>query len=134
MNVNRLEFEGGEPRNYLNQFATFANRWTPANPSNTLYRAGGQGNAVYSSRIIEDGSYLRLKTMAIGYSIPEKLLKKAKIKNLRFYASAQNLMTWTNYTGVDPEVSVRNSALTPGFDLSAYPQTKTFTFGLNLTL
>lgn len=134
MNVNRLQFEGGEKRNYLNQYASFVNRWSPTNPSNTLYKVGGQGNAVYSSRIIEDGSYLRLKTIAFGYSIPEKLLKSAKIKSLRLYATAQNLITWTNYTGVDPEVSVRNSALTPGFDLSAYPQTKTFTFGLNITL
>lgn len=134
MNVNRLEFEGGEPRNYLNQFATVANRWSSTNPSNTLYKAGGQGPAVYSTRIIEDGSYLRLKSISIGYTLPSSTLKRIGVSTLRMYVAAQNLLTWTKYTGVDPEVSVRNSALTPGFDLSAYPQVKTMTIGINITL
>lgn len=134
INVNRIQFEGGEPRGYLNQFASFNNRWTPENQTNELYRVGGQGPLVYSSRIIEDGSYLRLKTMSFGYNLPVSILNKVKVKSLRVFASGQNLLTWTEYTGVDPEVSVRNSALTPGFDLSAYPQARTYTFGLNLTL
>lgn len=134
INVNRIQFEGGEPRNYLNQFASYSNRWTPENQSNELYRVGGQGPLVYSSRIIEDGSYLRLKTLSFGYNIPTKLLKPLSIKTVRVFTSGQNLITWTNYSGIDPEVSVRNSALTPGFDLSAYPQARTITFGLNLTL
>jgi TonB-linked SusC/RagA family outer membrane protein len=134
MNVNRIEFEGGEARNFLNMFASYADRWTPTNPSNTLYKAGGHGPAVYSSRVIEDGSYLRIKTVSLGYNLSPEVLKRIKIKNLRVFASGQNLLTWTNYSGPDPEVSVRNSALTPGFDLSAYPQARTITFGLNLTL
>ncbi len=134
LNVNRIEFEGGEARNFLNMFASYADRWTPTNPSNTLYKAGGHGPAVYSSRVLEDGSYLRLKTVSLGYNLSSEALKRIKIKNLRVYASGQNLLTWTKYTGPDPEVSVRNSALTPGFDLSAYPQARTITFGLNLTL
>lgn len=134
INVNRIQFEGGEPRNYLNQFASFSNRWTPENQTNDLYKVGGQGPLVYSSRIIEDGSYLRLKTVSFGYNLPASVLKAINIKTLRLFASGQNLLTWTNYSGIDPEVSVRNSSLTPGFDLSAYPQSKTYTFGLNLTL
>jgi TonB-dependent starch-binding outer membrane protein SusC len=134
LNVNRIVFEGGDARQFLNMFSSFENRWTPENQSNTMYSAVGAGPRVYSSRVVEDGSYLRLKTLALGYTIPQKLLRTVGIKNLRVYASGQNLITWTNYSGPDPEASVRQSALTPGFDLSAYPQMRTITFGLNLTL
>ncbi|MGX5817093.1 SusC/RagA family TonB-linked outer membrane protein [Chitinophaga lutea] len=134
LNANRIEFEAGDVvRNYLNMFKSFENRWTPENQTNELYRVGGQGPQVYSSRTIEDGSYLRLKTVALGYTIPAKVLRRANIKSLRVYGSAQNLLTWTNYTGLDPEVSVRHTALTPGFDWSAYPKARTMTLGLDLT-
>ncbi|MRX45758.1 SusC/RagA family TonB-linked outer membrane protein [Pedobacter puniceum] len=135
LNANRLIFEGnGNNRINLNQFASFNNRWTPTNPSNTLFRAGGQGPAFYSSRVIEDGSFLRLKTVSFGYNLSNSLLKQFKLKGLRVYASAQNLYTWTNYTGSDPDVSARNSNLTPGFDFSSYPQARTLIFGLNVSL
>ncbi len=135
LNANRIEFEGGDPvtRNFLNMFKSFENRWTPENQTNDLYRVGGQGPAVYSSRTIEDGSFLRLKTVALGYTLPATVLKKIKVKTLRMYAAAQNLVTWTNYSGLDPEVSTVNSALTPGFDWSPYPRPRTITLGLNAT-
>jgi len=60
-------------------------------------------------------------------------LRDLGIKALRIYSTAQNLYTWTKYSGYDPEVSVRNSALTPGFDYSAYPRARTIVFGLNAT-
>ncbi|MNK00523.1 TonB dependent receptor [compost metagenome] len=134
LNANRIEFEGGENRNSLNMFASYANRWTPENQTNDLYKVYGQGPLVYSSRTIEDGSYLRLKTVSLGYNLPASLLKKVKIKNFRIYASGQNLYTWTNYSGLDPEVSTHATALTPGFDWSAYPKARTIIFGINLTL
>jgi TonB-linked SusC/RagA family outer membrane protein len=134
LNANRIVFEGGENRNSLNMFASYANRWTPENQTNDLYKVYGQGPLVYSSRTIEDGSYLRLKTVAFGYTFNNSLLKRIKVKTLRVYASGQNLYTWTNYTGLDPEVSTFASALTPGFDWSAYPKARTVTFGINLTL
>ncbi|MEO6523744.1 MAG: TonB-dependent receptor [Mucilaginibacter sp.] len=134
INANRLLFEGNaKGAKYLNQFASYADRWEPDNPSNTLFRAGGQGLINYSSRVVEDGSYLRLKTLSLGYTIPTKILAKVSIKSLRIYASAQNLYTWTKYTGPDPEVSNRNSTLTPGYDFSAYPRAKTIVFGLNVS-
>jgi TonB-linked SusC/RagA family outer membrane protein len=134
VNANRLVFEGNATGAVsLNQYSNYADRWTPANPSNTLHRAGGQGPAYYSSRIIEDGSYIRLKTVALGYQFGSSLLKTIKVKSLRAYLSAQNIFTLTNYTGPDPEVSVKNAALTPGFDYSAYPRASTLTFGLNAT-
>ncbi|RZK40745.1 MAG: TonB-dependent receptor [Pedobacter sp.] len=134
VNANRLVFEGNATGAVgLNQYASYADRWTPTNPSNTLNRVGGQGPAYYSSRIIEDGSYLRLKTISLGYSLGSEVLKNIKVRSLRAYLSAQNIFTITGYSGPDPEVSVKNSTLTPGFDYSAYPRARTLTFGINAT-
>jgi hypothetical protein len=98
-----------------------------------MYVARGDGDKVYSSRVIEDGSYIRLKTMQLGYNFQGGFLKRMKISAFRLYVSAQNLLTWTKYTGFDPEVSAYNSALTPGFDYSVYPRARTIAGGLNLT-
>ncbi|GEP94709.1 TonB-dependent receptor [Chitinophaga cymbidii] len=131
-NANRLIFEGnGTSTKQLNQYDHYKDRWTPENPSNTLFRAGGQGPMYYSTRVLEDGSYLRLKTVYLGYSFSNALLRQIKMKGLKVYAAAQNLLTWTNYSGPDPEVSTRNSNLTPGFDYSAYPRALTVTVGIN---
>ena len=134
MNANRIEFEGGDPtaRTSLNMFASVKDRWTPENPSNTLFRVGGQGPTAYSDRTIEDGSYLRLKTVTLGYTLPAALTRRASISSLRFYMSAQNLLTWTAYSGLDPEVSTYNTALTPAFDWSPYPRSRTITFGIDI--
>ncbi|TZF82827.1 TonB-dependent receptor [Pedobacter sp. BS3] len=132
-NANRLLFEAGN-KIYLNQYATYENRWSPDNTNTTMPRVGGQGPVAYSSRVVEDGSYLRLKTVSLGYTLPASFLKKINVKTLRVYASAQNLLTWTNYSGYDPEVSVYYTALTPGFDYSSYPRPKTIIFGLNVSL
>ncbi|MDE1192072.1 MAG: TonB-dependent receptor [Arachidicoccus sp.] len=131
MNANRYVMEG-ELGTQKNQFASYANRWTPENTNTDIPAILGNGPYVYSSRVVEDGSYLRLKTVQIGYTLPANFLKKLKIKTFHVYASAQNLFTWTSYySGLDPEVSSYNSALTPGFDYSAYPRARTITFGLN---
>src|SRR5690606_36092120 len=98
-------------------------------------RAGGQGPlGRHSSRTVEDGSYIRLKTVSLGYTVPPTITRKWHVPNLRFSLAAQNLLTWTNYSGMDPEVSVRNSVLTRGFDYSAYPRARTIVLGVNLTL
>ncbi|TZF83881.1 TonB-dependent receptor [Pedobacter sp. BS3] len=133
VNANRLIFEAGN-KLYLNQFATFENRWTPDNTDTDMPRAGGQYGYAYSTRIIEDGSFLRLKTVSLGYNLPKSLLQHVKVKSVRVYTSAQNLATWTKYSGSDPEVSVKRTALTPGFDYSAYPRARTITFGVNVSL
>jgi TonB-linked SusC/RagA family outer membrane protein len=133
-NANRIIFDGnGAITEGLNQYVTYNDRWTPDNPSNTHYRTRGGGpNGVYSSNVLEDGSYLRLKTLALGYSFSKTITNKLHLSNLRLNVSAQNLFTITSYTGIDPEVSVRNSnILTPGFDFSPYPMSKTIVFGLN---
>lgn len=133
VNANRLNFETGN-KAYLNQYASFNDRWTPEHTNTTMPRAGGQYGYVYSTRVVEDGSYLRLKTAQLAYNIPSSVIKKLKIKACRFYVSGQNLYTWTKYSGSDPEVSVGYSALTPGFDYSAYPRARTVTFGASISL
>lgn len=88
---------------------------------------------VFSDWAVEDGSFLRLNTLTLGYTIPQSLLEKIKVNNLRLYASCYNVFTLTNYSGFDPEVSTRRkTALTPGVDYSAYPKSRQFIFGLNL--
>lgn len=136
INANRIIFEGGGQTNQ-NMFATYVNRWTPENQNNEYFRTGGDGPSTftYSSRVIEDGSYLKFKTAQLGYKLPAKLLNRVKISALRLYISAQNLYTWTKYQGFDPEVSkFGNSALRPGFDYSVYPYARTLTFGLNVSI
>ena len=135
INANRYNFEQTATATSLNKnmFASFANRWSDTNQESLIPVVGGNGQPYYSSRVLEDGSYLRLKTVQLGYTLPERISKKAKIKSARIYVSAQNLYTWTSYSGLDPEVSTYNSALTPGFDYSPYPRAKTLTAGVNLT-
>lgn len=131
-NANRDMFEGNQFLRFgLNQYATYANRWTPDNPNNEYYRAGGQGpTGRFSSRTIEDGSFLRLKTISLSYSLPTPLLSKIKIKSASVFVTGQNLHTWTKYSGMDPEVAVASTILTPGFDWSAYPRERTLVFGI----
>lgn len=111
--------------------ATMANAWSPANQSSNIPTGAGTNYIAYNSRVVEDGSYLRLKTIQLGYTLPGPLLKRMKMSALRLYVTAQNIFTWTKYSGPDPEVSTLNSVLTPGFDYMAYPMPKTIVFGLN---
>lgn len=130
-NANRLMLETGSRYN-VNQFATYANRWSPENPDSDIPGIRGTTISAYSTRIVEDGSFIRLKTIQLSYSLPTGLMKRIKVKSARVYAAAQNIMTWSNYSGYDPEVSVRRTALTPGFDYSAYPRAFTATLGLGV--
>jgi TonB-linked SusC/RagA family outer membrane protein len=131
-NANRLLLEGNSNGFHgINQYASYANRWSPENQTNENYRTRGQGFIGYfSSKNLEDGSYLRLKTAALAYSLPARLIKKLYLSNLTVDVSAQNLITWTKYSGLDPEVSVANNVLQPGYDFSGYPNAKTIVFGL----
>ena len=135
-NTNRLVFDGnGIGRTYLQQYASYADRWSLDNQDSQNFRTNGiPSGAAYSSRTIEDASFLRLKTVSLGYNLPKAFLNRAKIQAIRVFVSGQNLYTWTNYSGLDPEVSTYNTVLSGGFDYSAYPRARTIAFGLNLTL
>jgi len=138
-NANKAEF--GTP-NYFsrNGFLELTNVWTPTNTNTNVSGVRYDGNNLTArygyrvdSRYVEDGSYLKLKTIVIGYSLPKKLLAKLQLKNCRFSVSAQNLYTWTKYSGYNPDVSVgRHGALTPSLDYSAYPQSVTISGGIDI--
>jgi TonB-linked SusC/RagA family outer membrane protein len=89
---------------------------------------------VFTDWAVEDGSFLRLNTVTLGYTLPKELTQKFYVQNLRFYATAYNVFVWTNYSGFDPEVSTRRKlAYTPGVDFAAYPRSRAVMFGINLT-
>lgn len=144
INYNRYKLENMTSRN-SNLLASAKDHWTPridngddtyteGNYTNYLCRVKGDIGNINTSRVVEDASFLRLKNVQLGYNFPVKLIKRLGISSLRLYVSGQNLWTWTKYTGYDPEVSTRNSALTRGFDYSAYPKTTSYTFGVKLGL
>lgn len=82
---------------------------------------------------IEDGSFLRLNNLTLGYTLPRKISQIVKMQKFRVYVTAYNLKCWTNYSGQDPEVSTKSATLTPGLDYSAYPKAHNFLFGANIT-
>ncbi|WPU95507.1 TonB-dependent receptor [Mucilaginibacter sabulilitoris] len=95
----------------------------------------GTGAYTLHSWAIEDGSFLRINNITLGYSFSSRLLERIKIKKLRIYGTLNNVAVFTNYTGYDPEVSVINKTpVTPGVDYSAYPRNKAYLVGVNLTL
>ncbi len=151
-NANKVEFSHSRKyyrRNLLKSMST-DKRWTnvdwntgelitdaavlnEVNAGTTMW-SPAVGNAVFTDWAVEDGSFLRLSSATIGYTLPEKLTMKARIQRLRFYVSGTNLFCVTKYSGYDPEVDTRRATpLTPGVDYSAYPKSIGFVVGLNLT-
>ena len=120
----RLELTGDS----YNVLTTVKDSWTPTNASNTLPLASNARPFGYiDSRYVQSASYLKLRNLTVGYDLKIKELKKVRIEGIRFYATASNLFTITPYKGYDPEVS-------SGTDSGAYPSSRTFTFGVNVTL
>jgi TonB-dependent starch-binding outer membrane protein SusC len=118
---------------------TDLNELSKLNANATIWSPFSFGNAVpiVHSWAIEDGSFLRLNTVTVGYSLPKSIISRLRMTKLRVYATVYNAYTWTSYTGYDPEVSAtRNSGynqLTPGVDYSAYPKARTYSTGINVT-
>lgn len=90
------------------------------------------GDTYIHSWAVEDGSFLKLSNITLGYTFPKKIIEKIGISKLRLYATGSNLLTWTKYSGFDPEVSTMGNGLTPGVDFGAYPKSRSFVFGINL--
>lgn len=116
----------------------FQNYWRPDRPSDKFARAlavdDNTLNNVPSSAWVENGSYLKLKNLTVGYSLPSGFTSRFKITKLRAYVSSQNLFTLTKYTGADPEIGIQGgNAVFNGVDNGIYPSSRFFTFGLNLT-
>ncbi|MCB0528668.1 MAG: TonB-dependent receptor [Saprospiraceae bacterium] len=97
----------------------------------------GVAQAVIHSWAVEDGSFLRLNNLSIGYSLPLRVIRRLGMSQFRIYATGNNMFIWTKYSGYDPEVSTTRSsaysALTPGVDYSSFPRSRSYTFGLNVT-
>lgn len=134
MNLTRASgtMNNGVGTNYLTEAADFysASNLDAALPRPSTY--DDINNAV-STRFIEDGSYLRIQNVTLGYSLPSDIISKIKVSRLRFYASAQNLFTLTKYTGYDPEVgSYNQDALLSGIDNGRYPTPRQISFGFNV--
>ena len=116
-------------------------RWTGEGTSNTVPSLGDSKNWVCSDMYIQDGSYLRLKNITLGYTLPRSLTNKIGISRLRLYARAENLFTWTKYWGFDPEIGAnfddntqKHNTEYTGIDYGVYPQARTFTLGFNISL
>lgn len=153
-NANKIEFTtergtNNKFRNLIDMMAT-QNRWTnidwstgelitdptqlaEANAGTTMW-SPLMSTAVFSDWAVEDGSFLRLSSVTLGYTLPDRWMQKLHIKKFRLYVTGANLFCWTGYSGYDPEVDTRRATpLTPGVDYSAYPRSRSVVFGANLT-
>ena len=135
-NANRILWTSDLASN--RNFSTeILNRWrtdlTDEENANATFRSINDRNEALTDKSIEDGSFLRLKTVSLGYTFPKNLLNSLSLKKLRVYVTGQNLVTWTKYSGFDPEVSTRGNGLTSGVDFGAYPRARTFIGGLSVT-
>ncbi len=126
-NASRIDLEG--MIDSKNQSAAVLNRWQQDGDITNIPRANDPTSTYVSDRWVEDGSYVRLKSITIAYNFKSKFLR---LDSLKFYATGQNLVTWTKYSGFDPEVnsSSSNSGTAQGIDYGTYPQVRTFIFGL----
>jgi len=134
-NQNRVSIEGlSDP---FNQTTRILNRWTPTNTHTDMPRAvryDPNQNNRFSNRFIESGTYTRLKNLTVAYNLAAKTAQRLKLSNVRIYVTGQNLLTFTNYTGYDPEVSADPfSSVGFGRDFGVYPQARTYTGGINVT-
>ena len=127
---------------WTNFYADRMDRWTTANPGSDQPRVtsndtnnGGGYNDKFSSRYVEDASYLRARNMELGYSLPKTFLGNYKVNGLRVFASVDNAFTITKYRGLDPEISSSGyygNPLAYGVDFGNYPQPRTYRLGLNV--
>ena len=121
---------------YQNQLVEAMDFWSPQNPNASLPRPIGSTsnpNIDISDRFVEKGDYARIQNVTLGYTMPSNFLSTLKMSRVRFYVSAQNLYTFTNYSGYDPEIgSFNQNVLLTGIDNGRYPSPRTFTFGVNL--
>ena len=119
---------------YANQLSYVLDRWTVDNPSNDNPRVTTTAtrNGVFSDYFVENGSYLRVRNVQIGYVLPKNICNKFGTDYIRFYMSANNLFTITNYMGYDPDIGAAQGALSNGIDYGFYPQARTIMGGVNI--
>lgn len=113
--------------------AAYVSQYQEVNANASIFNPVDIGKNITHSYFIEDGSFLRLQDVTVGYTLPKNALNRLKLSNLRVFVSGYNLFIWTNYRGYDPEVDVQ-TGLTPGVDYNRYPRSRNFLAGLNITL
>lgn len=135
-NMTNVQLNNGDANT---TYDYYNNAWTPTNTNTDQPRAGNNSFREISSRFVEDGSYVRLKNIAIGYTFPSDLIEDLGVQSLKLSVSAQNLLTFTNYSGLDPEVNYFGAAgnnntasnTVRGFDFGNYPTVRSFSFSLS---
>lgn len=127
-NLRVLELFNGQQ----NAAGVARNRWTASNPSSVIPRAKLDPAPVFSDRLIEDGTYVRLKNLTFGYTLPQDISKKLKFDSVRLFVTGYNLITWTNYSGFDPEVTSVDNTVSQGTDAGVYPSSRTITTGFKI--
>lgn len=136
MNINRYNLESSTDGE--NKAQAMVNRWTPSNPDSNIPRAiatDPNNNERASDRFLEDGAYLRLKNIQLGYTLPKPLSQKLHLSNVKVYIAAQNLWTITGYSGYNPDIgSPTQNNTSYGIDNTIYPNSITFLGGLNIGL
>lgn len=134
MNLDRLFLASGRTANNA-LLEWYENRWTPENPHNLVRYPGNnaQNNLKPNSAVIEDGSYVRVKNLTLGYDLPSKWLSAVNMRQARIYVIGTNLLTFTNYSGFDPETNVfGGNNIGQGVDFGSYPRQRTYTVGIRL--
>jgi TonB-dependent starch-binding outer membrane protein SusC len=137
LNINRIRTEGSSPRANISR-ERWVNRWTPQNPNAKFPRVRENPNQVspnnYTDNLLEDGSYLRLRSATLSYLIPSSWTGRYGVNAARVYVTGTNLFTATDYSGFNPDVSSQGTGnANRGIDIGAYPLARTITFGVNLT-
>ncbi len=136
---NKNNFPGFNVTNFANKYGVARDRWTPNNQDTSVHSLYGrvlETGFANVSDFIEDGSFLRLQNISLGYNFPSDVTQRLGLAQLRLYGAADNVYVWTNYSGYDPDVSVAggaNAGLTPGVDFDAYPKAITVRFGVKAT-
>ena len=118
----------------INQFTTTKDAWTPQNTDTDMPRAvlgDPNQNTRESDRFLENGNFVRMRQLQLGYTLPSALAKKAYLEKCRIYISGENLFTITKYSGIDPEFS--SDILDTGVDSFVYPFTRSYVIGLQVT-
>ncbi len=151
-NANKLYYtQNGLVKNQRNVLDIAEDRWTTIdgdgqiitdrtqlaeiNKDKTVhvFDAVGEVDPKFHSWAVEDGSYLKIKNVTLGYTLPKSILKKVNLNKVRLYVSTDNLYTFTDYSGYDPEVGTRGNGITPGVDWGAYPRSRTYICGVNIS-
>ncbi|WP_053404525.1 hypothetical protein [Persicobacter sp. CCB-QB2] len=139
LNANRSKAGIANKQQNRNYMAEVGNRWTPDNAIESGVWGSGatEWMSTYNGRLastyfVEDGSFLRIQNITLGYNLPKDTLRKLKMSSLRIAFSVENAYVFTNYSGYDPEVSVKNHPMYSGIDWSAYPRARSYNLSLNM--